>query len=116
MQKVGGAFAGGYDAIAVQDRSYKYVIPIMEKLGGGNMAAVHKGPAEVPESVKVAHVLGVDEFTHPLWKDYITGALEAGRLQCLPEPWIIGSGLESIQRGLDENRKGVSARKVVIEL
>jgi hypothetical protein len=29
---------------------------------------------------------------------------------------VIGKGLESIQAGMDENKKGVSAKKVVIEL
>lgn len=31
----------------------------------------------------------------------------------LPEPTIVGQGLRSIQHGLDEQQKGVSAAKVV---
>jgi hypothetical protein len=46
----------------------------------------------------------------------VTEALEKGKLLPIPEPLIVGKGLERIQEGLDTNKKGVSAKKVVIEL
>lgn len=116
VKAVGGDFAGVYDAISVQDQSYKHALPILEKLGGGVIAVVLGGPENPPSSVKVAQVFGINPMTHPVWEKYITQALEEGKLQCLPEPLIVGKGLESIQKGLDENKKGVSAKKVVIEL
>lgn len=112
----GGVFAGAYDAIADPDRSYKYILPIMELLGGGNLVTVHKGPEKFPDCVSIGYILGFHEITHPIWIHYLTKALEVGRLICLPEPVVVGSGLESIQRAIDEHKKGVSAKKLVIEL
>lgn len=67
--------------------------------------------------MQAAHVFGVNpELTGPVWHNYITPALEAGKLKTLPEPLIVGRGLESIQKGLNTNKAGVSAKKVVIEL
>lgn len=74
------------------------------------------GPEKLPSNVKVGAAFGVNENTHILWQEYITPALESGQLKCLPEPLVVGKGLESVQKGLDENKKGVSAKKVVIEL
>ena len=116
VKSSGGAFAGVYDAISVQDDSYKYTLSILEKLGGGNIAVVLPSPENVPSNVKVGNVFGIDSLTHPLWADYIKPALISGELKCLPEPLVVGKGLESVQKGLDENKKGVSAKKVVIEL
>ena len=116
VKSAGGEFAGVFDAISVQDQSYKYTIPILEKLGGGVLSLVLGPPEEVPDSVKPASVFGMGPRTHPVWESYITPALEQGKLLCLPEPLVVGKGLESIQKGLDTNKVGVSAKKAVIEL
>lgn len=112
----GGKYVGAYDAISVQDQSYKHVLPIIEKLGGGNLAVVLGAPENKPDNVKVLNVFGISDITHQIWSDYFTKALESGTLKCLPEPLVVGKGLDSVQKGLDENKKGVSAKKVVIEL
>ncbi len=116
VKATGDAFAGVYDAISLQDQSYKFTMEMLEKLGGGNIAVVLGGPEKVPDNVKVGYIFAISELTHPIWKDYVPKALESGHLKCLPEPLIVGKGLESVQKGLDENKKGVSAKKVVIEL
>ena len=69
-----------------------------------------------PDGVKVGNVFGINEVTHPVWKDYLPQALQQGKLKCVPEPLVIGKGLESLQKGCDKNKEGVSAKKVVIEL
>ena len=116
VKKTGGTFAGVYDAISLQEDSYKHAVPIIEKLGGGILTTVLPGPENPPSNVKVGGVFGINENTHILWLEYITPALESGQLKCLPEALVIGKGLESVQKGFDENKKGVSAKKVVIEL
>jgi len=116
VKSVGGDFIGVYDAISIQDQSFKHVLPILEKLGGGILPVVLGPPEKVPDNVKVAHVFGVNPMTHPVWEKYITPALEDEKLKCVPEPLIIGKGLESVQAGLNKNKEGVSAKKVVIEL
>jgi len=70
----------------------------------------------VPEGTKVANVFGISELTHDLWTGYLPEALREGKLRCVPPPHVVGKGLESVQKGCDMNKKGVSAKKVVIEL
>lgn len=116
VKKSGGDFAGVYDAISLPEDSYKFTVPIVEKLGGGPLATVLPGPEDLPGTVKQYGVFGINALTHPIWADYLTPALKSGKLQALPPPQVIGKGLESVQSGLDANKKGVSAKKVVIEL
>lgn len=116
VQSLGGEFLGVYDAISTAD-SYKYTVPVIEKLGGGSLATVLPPPEKVPESVKSVNVFGVNpELTAPIWSDYLGQALEEGKLRAVPEPLVIGKGLESVQKGLDKNKAGVSAKKVIVEL
>ena len=116
VQASDGTFAGVYDAIALPDQSYAPALAILEKLGGGNLATTLPAPKETPANVKANFVIGINPLTHPLWAEYITPALESGQLKCLPEPLVVGRGLEHVEEAVDKNRKGVSARKVVIEL
>lgn len=108
-------FIGVYDSISNAD-SYKITVPVMEKCGPGNLAVTLPGPQNVPDTVKVGNVFGITKVTHPVWHSYVPEALQQGKLKCVPEPLVIGKGLESVQKGCDENKKGVSAKKVVIEL
>jgi len=55
-------------------------------------------------------------MTHQIWRDWVPKALETGLLKCVPEPLVVGKGLEHVQKGFYENKKGVSAKKVVVEL
>lgn len=48
--------------------------------------------------------------------DFLPGALEDGRVRAVPEAEVVGSGLESVQVGMDALRRGVSARKIVVTL
>lgn len=116
VRKAGGDFVGVYDAISAADQSFHATVPILEKLGGGVLSVVLGPPEKVPSSVKVASVFGINPLTHPVWEGYITPALEQGKLMAVPEPLVVGKGLESVQKGLQKNKEGVSAKKVVIEL
>lgn len=108
-------FIGVYDTISNAD-SYKITVPIMEKAGAGNLAVTLPGPKSVPEAVKVGNVFGITPVTHPVWESYVPEALQQGKLRCVPEPLVVGKGLENVQKGCDKNKEGVSAKKVVIEL
>jgi len=117
IQSVGGDFQGIYDAISTQN-SYKYVLPIAEKLGGANIVTTLPPPEILPAGIKFGNIISPIDPTvsGPVWEHYITPALEQGKLKCLPEPLMVGKGLSSIQKGLDTSKAGVSAKKVVIEL
>lgn len=51
-----------------------------------------------------------------IWGNFVPRALESGQLKAKPEPLILAHGLESIQYGLDRQKAGVSAQKIVITL
>lgn len=117
VRAVGGECAGIYDAISKPD-SYRFVLPLIEKLGGGSVAVTLPPPPaeEIPEKVRFGNVLAINPVVQPLWRDYVAPALEQGKLQVVPEALVVGKGLESVQAGLDRSRAGVSAKKVVVDL
>ncbi len=116
VKKVGGNFVGTYDTISTND-TYAFTVPVTEKLGGGSLPYVAIGtPPEVSGNIKVGAVFGINDLTHPVWSDFVTKALESRQLKPAPEPLTIGKGLESLQTGLAESKKGVSARKVIVEI
>lgn len=49
-----------------------------------------------------------------VWRQYIPEALAAGKFEAKPDPIVIEGGLEKVQEGIDILRKGVSAKKIVI--
>ncbi len=117
IRATGGDFVGIVDCISLPEDSFKYCIPILEELGGGTLGVLdpHAKP-NVSNKIGVAHIFGMGEFTHAFYKDYLTPALESGKHKCLPEPMIVGEGLELLQKGLDILQKGVSGSKVVVTL
>jgi NADPH:quinone reductase-like Zn-dependent oxidoreductase len=106
-------FVGIYYAIS-QPESYKITVPILEKIGAGNLATVLPGPDKVPSNSKTSYVEGINDRMHPLWEDFIGPALAQGALKCTPQPHVVGSSLEAIEEGCNLNQRGISARKVVV--
>ena len=51
-----------------------------------------------------------------VWRKYIPEALAAGKFHPKPDAEILEGGLEKVQDGVNILRKGVSAKKIVIEL
>lgn len=109
-------FVGIFDAIALADQSFNITIPILEKLGGGNLAAVLPAPESLPTGIKAGSVFAPGGYTDPVWADFVGQALAEGTLKPLPRPKVLGKGLQYVQQGLDESKKGVSASKLVVEL
>jgi hypothetical protein len=48
--------------------------------------------------------------------DYLPEALATSTYIAAPEPVVVGKGLEYIQTGFDLQKKGMSAKKVVVSL
>ncbi|KAH6640551.1 putative quinone oxidoreductase [Chaetomium tenue] len=111
----GGEFVGIFDAVSTPE-TYANGLAMLERLGGSHLACVHPPPEEVPEGVKAGMIFAVDEVATPVWRDYVTDALAAGRLKCLPSPLVVGKGLEFVQVALEKCVEGVSAAKLVVEL
>ena len=57
-----------------------------------------------------------NEVGKAIYVDFLPKALAEGVYVATPEPHVVGKGLEYIQAGYDLQRKGVSAKKVVISL
>lgn len=57
-----------------------------------------------------------NEVSTVIYQDFLPQALSDGRYVAAPQPQVIGRGLDYIQTGLDTQRQGVSARKVVVSL
>lgn len=51
-----------------------------------------------------------------VYRDFLPEALENRQFKAAPESEIIGQGLEKIQEAMDIQKKGVSARKIVVSL
>lgn len=51
-----------------------------------------------------------------IWRTYVPQAIASGKLKAKPDPMIIEGGLGKVQEGIDMLRKGVSAKKIVIEI
>lgn len=57
-----------------------------------------------------------NEVSEVIYVDFLPKALAAGRYAAAPDPHVVGNGLQSIQSGLDVQRKGTSAKKIVVSL
>ena len=109
-------FVGIFDAISTPE-TYARDLDIIEKLGGGHLACVHPPPAEnVPSNVKTGMIFAVNDVATPTYRDFVTPALQSGKLKCLPPPTIVGKGLEHVNDALKKSKAGVSATKLVVEL
>ena len=57
-----------------------------------------------------------NEVSKVIYEDFLPQALANGHYVAAPEPAVIGKGLNYVQAGLDAQKRGVSAKKVVISL
>ena len=73
-----------------------------------------------PRGIHTKHIFGTtlkgNEVSRVIYEDFLPSALADGRYVAAPEPYVVGKGLEAVQAGLDAQRKGVSAAKVVISV
>ncbi|QYF74502.1 zinc-binding alcohol dehydrogenase family protein [Cryobacterium sp. PAMC25264] len=57
-----------------------------------------------------------NEVSTLIYQDFLPQALADGRYTAAPTPMVVGHGLEQLQLALDTQRRGVSARKVIVTL
>ena len=117
VKVVQSEFIGIFDAVSTPD-SYAVDLAILEKLGGGHLACVHPPPSpdNVPANVKTGMIFAVNDVATPTYRDFVTPALQSGKLKCLPSPTVVGKGLECINDALKKCKAGVSGTKLVVEL
>lgn len=115
---------GAYDAIGTEFTVRQTTAVLEGVRGGGTIASVGWAPTDGGRSGKVLVtrisagkiVTSEPEVAATVWGKYVPAALKIGQLLPRPRELIIGTGLDYVQAGLDRNKKGVSAAKVVVTL
>lgn len=75
---------------------------------------VSKIPAGVTAKYILAYAIKDREISRVIFNEFLPKALAEGKYQAAPEPHVVGKGLEALQTGLEERKRGVSARKIVV--
>lgn len=60
--------------------------------------------------------VGTDYIAADIWSKFLPEALVEGVLLPKPEAKVLAGGLDKIQEGLNLQKEGVSAQKIVIEI
>ncbi|GAM90375.1 hypothetical protein ANO11243_084180 [Dothideomycetidae sp. 11243] len=122
IKSSGKEYVGVYDAISLPD-SLKHVVAVVDKLGTSNKKLAATLPLEKGsfgdldgEQLNAGYTHRNKELSQAIFAAFLPGALESGQFKAMPEPMVVGKGLESIQKGFDAHKAGVSAKKVVVEL
>ncbi|OAG02202.1 GroES-like protein [Paraphaeosphaeria sporulosa] len=113
--------AGVYHA-AGADGAVQTCARIADRSTGKALVVTVKGvpDAGIPCTVRVKAISsssifkGGNQIGPDIWRKYLPSALARGTLVPKPDPLIVGNGLRSVQLGLDKQKAGVSARKVVV--
>ncbi|KAF2481536.1 chaperonin 10-like protein [Neohortaea acidophila] len=115
----GRTVAGAYHAVGA-DGAVESCARIVDRTKGKAIVVTVRGAPEkgVPDSVRVKQIAAANIFTNEIgpyiWRKFLPKALESGMLVPEPSALIVGEELRSVQAGLDAQKKGVSAQKVVI--
>ncbi|KAL1796675.1 hypothetical protein ACET3X_005215 [Alternaria dauci] len=115
----GTEFAGVCDAIGSPEAVAGWA-PVSEKLGGryGSVLPVEQG---LPKGIEGTNIFAPtvalsDKYVGDVvWGQWVREALEKGTLKAVPEPLVVGKGLDAVAEGYKKQKEGVSFRKVVIE-
>ncbi|KAH8801803.1 zinc-binding oxidoreductase CipB [Xylogone sp. PMI_703] len=114
----GKIVAGALDCIG--GIASEICIDIIHKSSGNKFVATTKRSSIVPDGVTIKAIFGTslkdNRVGKAIYEDFIPKALRAKIFITAPEPLIAGEGLESIQQAVDLQKKGVSAKKVVVVL
>ncbi len=93
---------------------------LLKTEGDKFIAACMHPPKEVPDGISTKFIFASDlkdnEVSKVVYVDFLGKALAKGTYIAAPEPEVVGKGLEYIQAALDVQKKGMSAKKVVVSL
>lgn len=117
----GKTVAGAYHAVGA-DGAVQACARIVDRCFGKAIVVTVRGVPDkgLPSSVRVKAISSSSIFAKGhqvgpyIWRKYLPKALITGNIVPKPDPLVVGEGLRSIQHGLDRQKKGVSAAKVVV--
>ncbi|GMF72164.1 unnamed protein product [Aspergillus oryzae] len=114
---------GAYDCIS-EDKTQRACAEILERSNAARKVLVYTNdvltPEGLPASVTAKGIFCLtvedNEVGPAVWVEYLPKALEYGRFKPLPEPLVVGTGLECVQMGIERSMAGLSATKAVVRL
>lgn len=133
----GRTVAGAYHAVG-GDGAVESCARVVDRAKGKAIVVTVRGAPEkgIPDSVRVnsskpiiqiclmftkglldivaAAAIFTNEVGPYIWREFLPVALEKGMILPAPAPLIVGEELRSVQAGLDKQKAGVSAQKVVV--
>jgi NADPH:quinone reductase-like Zn-dependent oxidoreductase len=122
LKENGAQVVGAYDAIG-SEMTVRQCAAVLHALGGGTIASVVSTPDDLPANVKVTRIGSGNIVSQEggivakkVWGDFVPSALASGALKPEPQALVVGNGLYFVQGGLDQQRAGVSAKKIVVTL
>lgn len=118
----GKTLAGVYHAVGA-DGAVQACARIADRAKGKSIVVTVRGVPDggIPDSVRVKSISSGTIFLEGnnvgphIWRHYLPKALAQGSIVPKPDPMIVGSGLRSVQHGIDTQKAGVSAAKVVVD-
>ncbi|KAL2845502.1 chaperonin 10-like protein [Aspergillus pseudoustus] len=117
------AFSGkkSAGALAIADGAAGPASEIVARVEGKKFVSLASPPTgQLADGVESQFIFGGDlkdnEVGPAVFEAFLPKALEAGTFQAKPSGEVVGHGLEAIQKGLDDLKAGVSAKKLVITL
>jgi hypothetical protein len=87
------------------DKFVPMTLPVPDKL-----------PSGVGAQFIFASGLKNSEVSKVIFEDFLPKSLAEGKYVAAPDPELVGKGLEYIQAGFELQKKGMSAKKVVVSL
>jgi NADPH:quinone reductase-like Zn-dependent oxidoreductase len=123
IDQVVDAFAGKTCAggLAIVPGSLAPVAEVLSCTEGAKFVSnISVQPADLPDGIKSNVVFGGtlrdNMIGRSVYSEFLGKALAAGSFTPAPEPYVVGKGLESVQKAFDMSKEGVSARKLVVTL
>ena len=111
----------GVFCAAEGDEVFKACVETLLKTNGAKfIAACRLPPQNVPDGISFKLILGSalkdSEVSKVIFDDFLPQALAEGKFVAAPDPQVVGKGLDYMQKALDLQKAGVSAKKIVVSL
>jgi NADPH:quinone reductase-like Zn-dependent oxidoreductase len=94
-----------------------WLIPNLTRLIAANVSLAVTSRAR---GVRMKFIFGSsikdNEVSGAIYRGFVPAALASGRYRAAPEPMVVGHGLAAIPAAVELQKKGVSAKKVVVTL
>ncbi|CEL11134.1 hypothetical protein ASPCAL14240 [Aspergillus calidoustus] len=123
VEDIVAAFSGKVSAgaLAIGDGAAGPCAEIISRVEGKKFVSLASpAKSQLAGGVSSKFIFGGDlkdnEVGPAIFEAFLPKALEAGTFQAKPSGEVVGHGLEAIQKGLDDLKAGVSAKKLVVTL